>query len=134
MTPEEIQRQLRAALRAAMKARDTVAVSALRSVLAAIANAEAVTAPASGTDPFSGTGPFSGTPPGGNQHVAGSAAGLGAAEAPRRELTGADIAAIIAAEVTERRAVAGQFDSTGNAGRAARLRREAEVIEGCAQP
>jgi uncharacterized protein len=129
VTAEEIQRGLREALRAAMKARDTVAVSALRSVLAAIANAEAVTAPGAGT----GAGPASGAARGGSQHVAGSAAGLGAAEAPRRELSGADIAAIIAAEVTERRAAAGQFDSTGNAGRAARLRREAEVIEGCAR-
>jgi len=76
-------------------------------------------------------GPPSGATPRGSQHVAGSAAGPRAAEAPRRELTSADIAAIIAAEVTERRAVAEQFDSTGNAGRAARLRREAEVIEGC---
>jgi uncharacterized protein len=122
VTPEEVLPRLRAALRAAMKARDTVAVSALRSVLAAIANAEAISVSA----------PPRGATPSGSQHVAGSAAGLGAAEAPRRELTGADIAAIIAAEVAERRAVAGQFDSAGNAGRAARLRREAEVIEGCA--
>ena len=42
MNPDEIQERLRVALRAAMKARDTVATSALRSVLAAIANAEAV--------------------------------------------------------------------------------------------
>jgi hypothetical protein len=62
-------------------------------------------------------------------HVAGSTAGLGAAEARRRELTGADIAGIIGAEVTERRSAARQYDSTGNAERAGRLRREAEIIE-----
>jgi uncharacterized protein len=147
VSPDEIQQRPREALRAAMKAKDTVAVSALRSVLAAIANAEAipVAAPASNAGPAGNTVPPGNPAPasqavtGGDQrvagshvagsHVAGSAAGLGAAEARRRELTGTDIAAIIGAEVTERRSAARQYDSTGNAERAGRLRREAEIIE-----
>jgi hypothetical protein len=44
------------------------------------------------------------------------------------------IAAIISAEVIERHRAARQYDSTGNGDRAARLRREAEVIEACARP
>jgi hypothetical protein len=58
-----------------------------------------------------------------------SAAGVGAAEAQRRMLTGAEVAAIITAEVAERRAAATGYDESGYADRAARLRREAEVIE-----
>jgi uncharacterized protein YqeY len=125
VNPDEILQRLREALRAAMKAKDTVAVSALRSALAAIANAEAIPVPAAG--PVT-----SGNQPGGSQHVAGSAAGLGAAEARRRDLTGDDVAGVIAAEVAERRDAARQYESTGNSERAARLRREAEIIQSAA--
>ena len=118
----DVQQRLREALRAAMKARDSVTVSALRTVLAAIANAEAVAVAA----------PDGQATVSGSQHVASAASGLGAAEARRRDLTGADIAGIIAAEIAERYRAAGQYDSAGNAGRAARLRREAEVIESAA--
>jgi uncharacterized protein YqeY len=130
VSPDEIQPRLREALRAAMKAKDAVAVSALRSVLAAIANAEAIplAVPAGNPVPAS-RAVTSGDQHVAGSHVAGSIAGLGAAEARRRELTGADIAGIIGAEVTERRSAARQYDSTGNAERASRLRREAEIIE-----
>jgi uncharacterized protein YqeY len=116
---DEIQERLRVALRAAMKSRDTVATSALRSALAAIANAEAV-------PPEPTTGPSALA---GHAHVAGSVAGLRAAEAERRALTGDDVAAIVAAEAADRRGAAAQYEASGNAGRAARLRHEAEVIE-----
>jgi uncharacterized protein YqeY len=117
---QEVQQRLRDALRAAMKARDSVTVPALRTVLAAIANAEAVAAPEEQATVS------------GSRHVAGAASGLGAAEARRRDLTGAGIAAIIAAEIAERHRAARQYDSAGNAGRAARLRRAAEVIKSAA--
>jgi len=100
-----------------MKAKDAVATSALRSVLAAIANAEAVAPPPGG--PLTG----------GNAHFAGSVAGVGAAEAGRRVLTAGEVAAIIAAEVADRRAAAAGYDASGHDDRASRLRREAEVIE-----
>jgi uncharacterized protein len=62
--------RLRRALAGALRARDTIAVSAFRSALGAIGNAEAVepgvTAPAGSAGP----------------HVAGAVSGLGAAEVP----------------------------------------------------
>jgi uncharacterized protein len=115
MTDVPVQDRLRQALRAAMKARDTAAASALRSALAAIANAEAVpsaTAPAAGS----------------HQHIAGSVQGLGAAEAERRTLTEADVAAIVEAEVADREAAATQYEQAGHTDRAERLRREAGVL------
>src|SRR5215468_9855921 len=46
-----VRSRLQAALRTAMKAQDTVAVSALRSALAAIANAEAIPVPGAAVPP-----------------------------------------------------------------------------------
>jgi hypothetical protein len=115
---DEVQERLRVALRAAMKARDTVAMSALRSVIAAIGNAAAISLATSHNQATTG-----------DQHFAGSAAGLGAAEAQRRELSASDVAGVVAAEAAERRAAATQYEASGHPGRAARLRREAEVIE-----
>jgi len=118
----DVRERLRQALRAAMKARDTVAVSALRSVLAAIANAEAVPPPAVPPD---GSAPAVT----GNQYVAGSTAGVAATEAGRRELTGGEVAGIVRAEAAERRAAARQYHAAGQAEQAGRLLREAQVIE-----
>jgi uncharacterized protein YqeY len=108
--------RLRAALTAAMKARDPAVVAALRSALAAIDNAEAVDpahAPAVGL----GAGP-----------VAKAVAGLGAGEVPRRLLTADEETAVVAAEVAERRAAASQYDQLGRADDARRLRTEADVL------
>ena len=102
-----------------MKARDTVAVSALRSVLAAIANAEAVPQSLDASSPTVT----------GNQYIAGSTAGLAATEAGRRELTGEEVAGIVRAEAAERRAAARQYQAAGQAEQAGRLLREAQVIE-----
>ena len=113
----DVRERLQQALRAAMKARDTVAVSALRSVLAAIANAEAVP-PAAASPAVTG-----------DQYVAGSTAGLAATEAGRRELTGEEVAEIVRAEAAERRAAARQYHAAGQAEQAGRLLREAQVIE-----
>jgi uncharacterized protein len=114
-----LQARLRLALGAALRARDMTAAAALRSALGAIGNAEAVPVPAahSGVDP-SAAGP----------HVAGAAAGLGAAEAERRRLSPAQVAAIVQAEIDERLAAATQYESAGHAGRAARLRAEAQAL------
>jgi uncharacterized protein len=106
--------RLQAALRLALKQRDTAAISALRSALAAIGNAEALPAPA--------------TQHGGGQYVAGSIAGLGAAEAGRRVLTEAEIADIVSTEIAERRAAAARYEQAGHADRADRLRREADAL------
>jgi len=113
MCAPDIRSRLRRALTEALKARDTGTVSALRSALSAIANAEAV-------DPAQ-AGP--GRPgASGSVHFAGAVAGLGAGEAERRPLTEADVAAIVQAEAAEREAAASQYERSGHAERAAGLR------------
>ena len=111
-----IRARLSAALSEAMRARDMITVSALRSALAAISNAEAVPV----TDDAN--------PRPSSPHVAGAVAGLGAAEVPRISLGEAAISAIIRAEVTERLDAAAGFERSGRAARAARLRGEAEIL------
>lgn len=108
-------------LKAAMRARDRVAIGALRSVSAAIANAEAVVA----TEPTDGTG--------GSAHVAG-AVGLGATEAERRELTDDELDAIVAVEISERETAASTYLASGYADRAETLQQEAAVIRGLVAP
>ncbi|GAA3465184.1 GatB/YqeY domain-containing protein [Saccharothrix longispora] len=111
---------LRDSLTAALKSRDRVAVAALRSALAAIGNAEAVPVdrPADGV-PADVTG---------SEHVAGAAAGLGAAEAERRHLTEADLRSIVEDEVRERSVAALEYERLGRDDLAERLRAEAEVL------
>ncbi|MGX1812070.1 hypothetical protein ACWIGI_40670 [Nocardia sp. NPDC055321] len=103
--------RLRAALPAALKARDRTAVAALRSALAAIDNAEAVDA----SDVRAG--------------AIEAAGGLGAAERPRRELTESDVDDIVRAEIDERDSAATDYAAAaGGAARAAALRAEAAVL------
>lgn len=105
--------RLREALLSARKDRDAARVSALRSALSAIDNAETpdgarVDAPSSGT-------------------IAGGVVGLGAAEVARRELSDAQIRALMQGEIDERLAAASQIDRT-HTERAATLRTEAAVL------
>jgi uncharacterized protein len=112
----DVRAALRQALTAAMRARDSVAASALRSALGAIGNAEAVPAPeAPGSH-------------GGSVHIAGAAAGLGAGEAERRGLSEAEARAILRAEIEERLAAAADYERAGRGDRAARLRLEAQAL------
>jgi uncharacterized protein YqeY len=104
---------LRDALLAARKDRDAARVSALRSALSAIDNAETpdnvqVDAPSSGT-------------------IAGGVVGLGAAEVARRELSDAQIRSLLRGEVDEWLAAAKQIDAS-HTERAATLRTEAAVL------
>ena len=108
--------RLRLALAEALRARDTIAVSALRSALGAIGNAEAVEPGAA--PPIGSGGP----------HVAGAVSGLGAAEAARRGLSPAQIEGIVRAEAAEREDAARGYERAGQADRADRLRREAELL------
>ena len=118
-----VRSRLQAALRAAMKERDTVTASALRSALSAIANAEAVSLPAASSGPPARSAAQS------SPHFAGAVAGLGAAEVSRRVVTEGEAAAIAAAEAADRRAAARDYQAAGHADRAGRLRREARAIE-----
>jgi uncharacterized protein len=97
-----------------MKARDQAAVTALRSALAAIENAEAV-APLAPQDQSSGV-------------IAAAVTGLGAGEAARRDLSERQIADIVLAEVTDRRAAAAEYELAGQVDAAARLRSEADAL------
>jgi uncharacterized protein len=116
MTTVPLRDRLRAALPPAIKSRDRDAVAALRSALAAIENAEAVAPP----------------PPARLREgvIPGATAGLGSGEAGRAELSDDEIAAIVRAEVDERRVAAGDYAHAGKHERAARLTAEADVLAG----
>lgn len=105
--------RLRRALPTAMRARDSAAVSALRSALAALDNAEAV--------------------PVGEEERLGPAleqspVGVGATEAARRELSEQQVTDIVRAEAAERLQAAALLPSPTHADRVARLRSEAAVL------
>jgi uncharacterized protein YqeY len=97
-----------------MKGRDATAVAALRSALGAIDNAEAV-------DPSHAPRRQGGV-------LAGGVAGLGTGEVARRTLSPSDVAAVLRAEVDDRRSAAGEYERLGRPVDAARLRAEAAVI------
>jgi uncharacterized protein len=110
--------RLRDGLPAAIKARDGVAVAALRSALAAIGNAEAVAPPPD--SPAEAT----------HAQLAGTVVGVGAAEAERRALSEAEVEEIARAEVDERRTAADAYERAGRPEVARRLRAEADVLGG----
>lgn len=108
-----LRQRLRDALTTAIKARDRVAVAALRSTLAAIENAEAVDRPASMDRDLSlGRIPI----------------GAGAADVARRALTESQVEQIVRAELADRRAAAREYDQVGQGEHASRLRSEISVI------
>jgi uncharacterized protein YqeY len=115
----EVLTRLRSALGEALRARDSVAVAALRSALSAVGNAEAV--PPGSPVAAGCNGP-------GGEYFAGAVAGLGATEAGRRTLNAAEIGQIVRAEISERLRAAGEYERAGHADRASRLRSEARVL------
>ena len=114
--PSMLRSLLHADLVAAMKARQREAITALRTAIAAIDNAEAVTAP---DQPGSAM----------SEHVAGAGVGVGSTEAARRVLSVADLRAILQEQIAERLEEADRYDIYGEAGAAERLRREADVLK-----
>ena len=137
-----LENRLRAALTAAITGADQLGVPALRSALAAIANAQAVdpaTAPPPAVGRFAG-GPFAGGRFAGGrfaegrfaeaQFLAGGVVGLGAGEVPRRELREGEAVEILGTEIADRRSAADEFDRLDRPERAARLRAEAEALTG----
>jgi uncharacterized protein YqeY len=115
----DVEKRLRAALRDALKTRDVVAAFAVRSALGAIGNAGAVPADEGSATPVRTGGAY----------VAQAAAGAGATEVSRRQLSPADLRAIVEAEISERQATADQYEQTGHGDRAGTLRREAQVLQ-----
>lgn len=110
---EPLRERLRAAVPAAMKARDRRAVAALRSALAAIDNAEAVEV---AIDVRAGA-------------IEASPVGAGASEVARRSLTEADILALVRAEAADRRAAAAAYEAAGHHDRAVDLAAQADTLE-----
>jgi uncharacterized protein YqeY len=106
---------LRADLITAMKARDSDAVAALRTAIAAIDNAEAVDRPDGATATTS-------------EHFAGAHLGVGSTEVARRNLTIDDVHAILQEQMAERSVEADRYDQLGRREAAARLRREANAL------
>lgn len=108
-----LRERLRAALPAALKARDRIAVTALRATLAAIDNAEAVDRPIQVDQRLA---------------IEQTPIGVGAAEVERRALTADQVEHIVRTEVAEREAAARDYERAGRFDRAKRLRDEAGVL------
>jgi uncharacterized protein len=111
----DVRERLRNALPGAIKARDTVAVAALRSALAAIENAETVDASHA-------------LPPVDHPDIAGGVSGLGAGEVSRRRLTHTEMERIVRSEVADRQTAEREYQRAGQRERAERLRGEADVL------
>lgn len=118
MTATEV-KALRSALRAdlatAMKERRREVVDALRGILAAIDNAEAVAAP---EPPEASSGPY----------VAGAAGGVGSTEVARRALAIDEVRALIRTHLDDVATAAAEYERHGRSDEADRLRSQANVI------
>jgi len=97
-----------------MKTHDKIAVTALRSALAAIDNAEAA-------EPSDAPAIQHGA-------IAGGVVGLGAGEVPRRVLSGGEVAEILRARIAEWRAAADDYERSAHQDQATRLRAEADIV------
>jgi uncharacterized protein YqeY len=97
-----------------MKGRAGVAVSALRSAIAAIDNAGAVDAPDAKAT--------------GRGVIAGAMRGVGASEVPRRELSETEVASLVRHEIAQREEAAAEYERLRRDDEAARLRAEIAVL------
>lgn len=111
-----LRQRLRAALIVAMKAQDSVSVSALRSGIGAIDNAEAVDVEHTSASHDQSGG------------IAGAVSGLGAGEVPRRILSAHQMSEVVRHEVFDRLSTADEFERAGAVERAEQLRAEAAVL------
>lgn len=112
---ESLRSLLRADLVATIKMRKTDTTSALRSAIAAIDKAEAVAAP---TSPEVAT----------SKTIAGARAGVGSTEVERRDLSIAEVQALLSDQMAECEAAAELYASRGQQDAASRLRREADIL------
>lgn len=124
---EPLRARLRFGLTDAMRRRDQPAVAVIRVALAAIDNAEAVP-PTAVAPPTAGVPPSEGP-------IAGSAGGLGAGEAGRRDLDESDVEAIVASEIEQLLDGAAEYEDIGRGDAATELRQQAAVLDAfLAQP
>lgn len=113
-----LQARLRQDLTAALRARDKDTARVLRTVLAAIANAEAQPDPDETPTSLRSDGA-----------IAGAASGVGAADVARRELDEDEVRAIVAGERDERLVSAEDVAARGAVDAADALRAEAALLE-----
>jgi uncharacterized protein YqeY len=111
--------RLQRALTVTMKERQRPATSALRTALAAIANAEAVPGEAAGGT----SGPF-----------AGSVAGVGATDVARRTLAEHERVAIVEDEIAAHHETAALLEAAGRVVEAVEQRLQADVLAACVEP
>lgn len=107
MLVSELRNQMSQDLRTAMKSRDKVAVSLLRTLMAALDNAEAVAVDLATLPKVPTT----------ERH-----------EVPRKELTSDDVQQLLERELAERQRVHGEYAALGLADEAKRLQTEIELI------
>ncbi|HEX7837225.1 MAG TPA: hypothetical protein VF469_07160 [Kofleriaceae bacterium] len=105
---------MRAALREAVRKRQTYAVAALRDTLAAIDNVEAVDS--------------SVAPPPQHGMIAGGVPGLGAGEVPRRRLSADEATAVVKREIEERSKAASTYAALGRDEEATVLRLQVDIL------
>jgi uncharacterized protein YqeY len=113
MTASELKDRLRADLKAAMQAKASDEVRLLRTLIAALDNAEAVPVEARPA----------GAPPALSRRF-----GDPSGELARRDIGDGALAELLTVEAQSRLAAAEDYDRHGESGEAARLRREAELI------
>jgi uncharacterized protein len=115
MESDDLRTPLRRQLSAAVREHHRPALSALRSALAALDNAEAVR-------------PGEEFQPEVSQHIAGGVAGVGAAEVERRVLDVESQRALVRAEIESSLTAAMTYQQHGQRTRAAELRMGADVL------
>jgi uncharacterized protein YqeY len=103
----EFRARPRAAVREALRSRDSAAIAALRSLASAIDNSEAVV---SSSQP-------------------GVRIGVGVGDVERRRLSLADVNRIVAGEIAEREEAASQYERLGRVDEADALRSQISVLE-----
>jgi hypothetical protein len=115
---------LRDGLTRALKARDAEALSALRTAIAAIENAEAIATTAT-TDTQR---------PVTSADIAGASSGVGSTEAVRRSLSTGQLRDILADQITEYAREADRYDALGQSDAAHRLRHRARILAAYVAP
>jgi hypothetical protein len=112
---QALRRALRQGLITAMKARDTGAVAALRTAIAAIDNAQAVPASAQAQTAASA-------------HIAGARSGPGSTEATRRQLSRGELQHILRAQIVEHAREADRYHALNQVKAAEQLRHQARTL------
>jgi uncharacterized protein len=121
LSAQALRAALRDGLTTALKARDAEALSALRTAIAGIDNAEAV-ATTDAQRPVT------------NADIAGASSGVGSTEAVRQSLSAGQLCDIVREQITEYAREADRYDALGRPDAARRLRRRARILAAYVAP